>query len=427
MKQRILVIFLALVAGPVTVRAEAPSARIAELERKLAEARKSVESLQQTIAALSVEVRSLRMLPAGSIEAASARTVPLTAPEIPADGFRERILRPELGQDERASELQARPELFVQSRFQALPIAAGTQQNAPSNFSITRMETRWSGRISEKIGMGFELQYHPAPAGAAVEMVNDAFVEYYPNRAVTVRAGQFVKPFGFDIQQSSSVRESPERGMFAGYFFPGQRDRGVMVTAKLDGLGRLGEGMELFAAALNGNRFFTDNNRQLNYNVRLRKKFQTIPFTAGVSVQMGRQLLPTGTSGNNRENVFGADFQWAWKRLGVRGEFAGGNMPSTQLSLQTEFAPAFRPGANSAGGSVFADFRVSRQGEVYARYDRFNGDPISGKNVRAINIGYFHRLGDKSRIGADYQFKNRVSLNDDLLNTRLQVVWNVRY
>jgi phosphate-selective porin len=64
-------------------------------------------------------------------------------------------------------------------------------------------------------------------------LVNDAFVEYYLNDHTTIRAGQFVKPFGFDIQQSSSVRESPERAIFAGYFFPGQRDRGILLSGDL--------------------------------------------------------------------------------------------------------------------------------------------------------------------------------------------------
>ena len=36
-------------------------------------------------------------------------------------------------------------------------------------------------------------------------------------------------------------------------------------------------------------------------------------------------------------------------------------------------------------------------------------------------------IGGKSRLGVDYQFKNRVSFNDDILNTRFQIVWNVMY
>ena len=400
--------------------------RISDLERKLAEARNSVAALQKTIEGLTSEMQTLRQPSAAALVATPAD--PSSKPtEGASDIYRERILRPDLGQDERESTLSGRPELFIQSRFQALPISGTNVENAPSNFSLTRMESRWSGRISDKIGMGFEIQYHPAPAGAAVELVNDAFVEYYANDAVTIRAGQFVKPFGFDIQQSSSVRESPERGMFAGYFFPGQRDRGVMVTAKLDGLGDIWHGTQLFAGAFNGNRFFNDSNRQLNYDLRIRKVFDRLPVAIGASVQLGRQLLPEGVTGNNRENLLGADIQWAWKRLGVRAEFVGGNMPSTRLGLEPEFAPTFRPGAHSAGGSAFASFRLKGQDQIYGRYDQFNRDLVSGENIRAFNFGYFRYLGEKSRIGVDYQFRNKASLNDDFLNTRFQIIWNVTY
>ena len=170
--------------------------------------------------------------------------------------------------DERGHELAVAPELFVQSRFQALALDDASVADAPTNFVLTRMETRWAGRVSPKVGLGFELQYHPAPDGSAFEMVNDAFVEYYPSERLSVRAGQFVKPFGFDIQHSSAERESPERGIFAGYFFPGQRDRGVMLHAEV------APGLQLFLGAFNGNRFFADSNRRLNYNGRLRKVFE---------------------------------------------------------------------------------------------------------------------------------------------------------
>ena len=424
--KRVLLSFLLASFLPMVAIGQDRDQRIADLERNLSEARNSVAALQKAMEELTSEVHALRQ-PVPTLPVATSVLPPSPVPARDADAYRERVLRPDLGQDERASELSAKPELFIQSRFQSLPITAGTQQNAPSNFAITRMEMRWSGRVSDKIGIGFEIQYHPASAGAAVELVNDAFVEYYANTAITVRAGQFVKPFGFDIQQSSSIRESPERGMFAGYFFPGQRDRGVMITAKLDSLGDIWHGTQLFAGAFNGNRFFVDNNRQLNYDLRLRKVFDRIPLAVGASVQLGRQLLPDGLRGNNRENLYGADVQWAWKRLGVRAEFVGGNTPSTLLSLQPEFAPAFRPGVHSAGGSVFSSFRVTKQSEVYGRYDRFNHDPVSGKNARAFNFGYFRYLGDKSRLGVDYQFKDHVSFNDDLLNTRFQIVWNVTY
>ncbi len=204
-------------------------ARVDELDRKLSAALSQAEALQATIAALAAELQTLKAPPAGLPSAAPS---PATADDSDA-AYREQIVRPDLGSDERGHELAVVPELFVQTRFQALAMDDTSVDDAPTNFDLSRMEARWAGRLSPKVGMGFEIQYHPAPDGSAFELVNDAFVEYYPTNRLSVRVGQFVKPFGFDIQHSSSDRESPERGIFAGYFFPGQRDRGVMLQAEV--------------------------------------------------------------------------------------------------------------------------------------------------------------------------------------------------
>ena len=411
--QRLLCWAAAAVLAGGSVEAQDQSARVADLDRRLTEAQAQAQALQQTIAALAAELRALKEPLAATVAAPGVTSHDVVSP------YREQVVRPDLGGDERGHELVAAPELFVQSRFQARPLDGTSVEDAPTNFLLTRMETRWAGRLSPKVGLGFELQYHPAPNGAAFELVNDAFVEYYPSERVSVRVGQFVKPFGFDIQQSSADRESPERGMFAGYFFPGQRDRGVMLHTDL------AHGVQLFLAALNGNRFFADSNRRLNYNARVRKVFDRLPLAAGVSAQIGQQRLPDGVTGNDNENVVGADVQWAWRRLGVRAEFVTGNRPSTLLDLEPEFAPAFRPGARSSGGTVFSSLRLTEADRVYGRYDQFNGDPVFGYDVRAFNLGYLRRVGAYSRIGIDYQFKSRVTANDDSLNSRLQVSWNV--
>jgi hypothetical protein len=102
-------------------------------------------------------------------------------------------------------------------------------------------------------------------------------------------------------------------------------------------------------------------------------------------------------------------------------------MPSTLLSLAPEFAPAFRPGAHAAGGSVSSIFKLTDSDQVHARYDQFNRDLVSGLNIQAFNFGYFRRMRDHSRVGVAYQFKNHPSFNDDLVNTKFQIVWNVTY
>jgi hypothetical protein len=401
-------------------------ATIDDLSRKLTEARQAAVALQKTIDGLSDELESLRKTenPAQAQNIVSTAAKPSDSEK---DAFKNQILVPNLGADERSKRLTARPELFVQSRYSALPLKGTDVSTAPTNFELARMESRWAGALSDKIGMGFEIQYEPATTGTPEQLVNDAFVEYYPTGSLTLRAGQFVKPFGFDIQQSSTVRESPERGIFAEYFFPGERDRGFMVSAKLDALGDMWKGTQVFAGGFNGNRFFSDNNRQMNYDIRVRRMFESLSLAIGASVQIGHQLLPDGIEGSNSENIYGADLQWAWKRLGIRAEFAGGNMPSTLLALTPQFAPAFRPGAHSAGGSVFTGFKLTDKDQIYSRYDQFNRDLVSGLNIRALNFGYFRTLNDHSRVGVAYQFKNHPAFNDDMLNTKFQIIWNVTY
>lgn len=390
--------------------------RILALEQQLRAAQVRVGELETTLAALAIDITTLRterIEPEVTAQAATA--------EQELD-YAERMLVTDLGHDERDGELTARPELFLQSRYHANPIDEATADDVTRNLSLSRMELRWAGRIADKLGMGYEIQYHPAPDGAAEELINDAYVEYYTSDAVTVRVGQFVKPFGFDIQHSSSVRESPERGVFAGYFFPGQRDRGVMLAADLD---RIASGLSLRAGVFNGNRFFNDDNSELNYNLRLRKVFDALPLAVGASLQRGTQLVAPGVSGD--EDLYGVDVQYVVGRLGIRAEYVRGDMPATLLSLEPEFAPAFTPGATSSGTTAFFNYNLTSKDDVYWRWDRFENDPVTGADIRAFNVGYARSIGESSRIGVDYQSKNDVTYNDDELNTKFSLTWSLLY
>ena len=413
----------------------ADSERILALEAQLLEAQTHLERLQSTIDGLSAEVSAIKGLgesqsssPAaeGGSEAAAA-SASIATDHAVEESFTEKILVSDLGHDDRGDELRLRPELFVQTRYHANPIDEATDADVTRNLGLNRMELRWAGRVSEKVGMGYEIQYHPAPDGAAEELVNDAYAEYYPSEAITIRAGQFVKPFGFDIQHSSSVRESPERGIFAGYFFPGQRDRGLMVSADLDGVADWLSGTSLYAGVFNGNRFFNDNNGELNYNLRIRKVFDSMPLAIGASLQLGTQILPPGVIGDGDENVYGVDVQYVVGRLGIRAEYLKGNMPSTLLGLESDFAPGFAPATKSRGATAFFNYNLTAKDDIYWRWDRFDNDPVTARDIRAFNAGYLRRIGPKSRVGIDYQSKNDVTFNDDELNNSLSITWNVLY
>lgn len=405
------------VQGQALAQASTDAARIESLEAQLRAAQESLAALTATIDSLVVEIAEF-----GGAEAGDATVEAETE-----DSYADRILVTGLGHDERSEDLTLRPELFIQTRYHANPIDEATENDVVRNLGINRVELRWAGRVSDRIGMGYEIQYHPAPDGASEELINDAYLEYYPSDALTIRAGQFVKPFGFDIQHSSGERESPERGMFAGYFFPGQRDRGVMLTADLSNTADWADGVSINAGLFNGNRFFDDNNSELNYNLRIRKVFESLPLALGASVQRGTQILPTGITGDGDENIYGVDIQYVVGRLGIRTEYMRGDMPSTLLSLEPEFAPGFALGEKSSGAALFFNYNISPEDDVYWRWDKFANDPVTRKDIRAFNVGYLRAIGPNSRIGIDYQRKNDVTFNDDELNNAFSITWNVEY
>jgi hypothetical protein len=241
--------------------------RIADLERQLTEAKASVETLQKTIESLSKEVQALRP-PESKSDVGTTTAAPVSgspthalskeAGETEADAthnFAARIIDPEIGGNERDNVLVAKPEIFIQTRYSVAPLDRSGTAFDP-NLRLSRIETRWAGRINDRFGAGIEIQFQESVEGSPEKLVNDAFLEYYLTDHATVRAGQFIVPFGFAVQQSSWLRESPERPIFSGYFFPGERDRGIMLSGDFGFLSAAGfKSLQYFVGAINGNRF----------------------------------------------------------------------------------------------------------------------------------------------------------------------------
>src|SRR5262245_22590272 len=215
MRFHIAVLALFLMFDRESVFAQSVQDRLKALEAEIQRMQEELDELKRTAAATPV-----------AQEGAPPTESPTKATN---RDFSDQILVPDLGGDEREHQLEGKPEIFLQTRFSRHLVDGADPEDIEQNFQLTRIETRWSGRISPRIGAGLELQFQPALGGSPDEIVNDVFLEFYPVDGLTLRAGQFVKPFGFDVQQSSSEREYPERAIFEGYFFPGERDRGVML------------------------------------------------------------------------------------------------------------------------------------------------------------------------------------------------------
>lgn len=203
-------------ALPASAQESRPASSAGEIERKLDQAVSQIQKLTAAVEELRAEVARLKQSSPQPLNAAGAekrgdqnRVVAEEPKEVSTpSGFIDRIIAPDLGSDERGDLLVARPEIFIQSRYSAAPIEGSAEAFDP-NFRLSRVEVRWAGRIAPRLGAGMEIQFQEAIEGNPEELVNDAFLEYYVTDHTTIRMGQFVKPFGFDTEQSSSVRESP--------------------------------------------------------------------------------------------------------------------------------------------------------------------------------------------------------------------------
>src|SRR5215510_3828189 len=156
---RAIIILLLLFSLAITASAQQPDSgeRLRELERKLDEATRQIEQLGGVIQSLRAEISAIkgaknedRNRAASRVEAPPQTAAPAQSSRetINAD-FVERIIDPKLGRDERDSELKAKPEVFIQARYSALPIRGGEATFKP-NFRLTRIESRWAGKVTDR-------------------------------------------------------------------------------------------------------------------------------------------------------------------------------------------------------------------------------------------------------------------------------------
>ena len=163
-----------------------------------------------------------------------------------------------------------------------------TSSNAPANldrFSVRRgrLKATYAGQNAEYL-----LQIDATGDAVVLKDAEATFVDTWTPFNFRLTAGQFKVPFGYEVLQSSSDREMPERATVIRVLFPGERDRGVRLVGTYNQF-------KLMAAAVNGN--FTqgdtlyntrDKNRHADLYLRLSGDFDFL--VVGVSGQWGQKV-----------------------------------------------------------------------------------------------------------------------------------------
>lgn len=119
---------------------------------------------------------------------------------------------------------------YLQTQFQVAD-SAGAKSFAGGDFGANidkrfmvrrgRVKFAYSGNSTQ-----FVAQFDITEKGLSTKDAYIMFTEPF-TKWITVKAGVFDRPFGYEISYSSSVRESPERSRLFQSIFPGERDCGA--------------------------------------------------------------------------------------------------------------------------------------------------------------------------------------------------------
>ena len=289
---------------------------------------------------------------------------------------------------------------YVQARYEYDQSAAdGANKNA---FNVRRARLKVAAQPTDKTALTLQIDLGGGSEEKSVA-TKDAYLEYFfradPFKGPTLTAGQTKWPFGYQVVQSSSVRETPERARVIRTLFPGERDRGVKYSTAQDG--------RVFweAGVFNGTGANTsDNNNEKDLVGRARCRFSD-NLDAGISWYIGEALVSTDPTVEHDKTRYGADFQYYLQNTSLKAEYVTGkDLGFHKWGWWAQIAHNFTP----------RDTGV-------VMYDVFDDPASSRGKLDSWNVGWVHWLDDTTRLKLFYEFncEERDEIDNDTLRVEL--------
>jgi hypothetical protein len=305
---------------------------------------------------------------------------------------------------EKKNVLDALDKLKVSGYLQAQYVDDESSQNSLGGSTGTRNRDQFSVRRAR-----VKFTYQATPTSRFVLQpditssgvtLKDGYVELtepWTPWKHTLTAGQFNWPFGFEIMYSSSSREVPERSRVVRTLFPGERDRGVMLSGRTPN-----EKFNYRLAVVNGTGTVRSDDLNKRKDIVGRVGYSFGAVDVGASVYRGSDLIATSTSSAGIEfdkERQGIDFQWATPvpGLGIRGEYITGKQaPATGTTRGESF--------DVAGWYFYAIQSIGTRHQFAVRLDQYDPDTDTRDNaIRTINPSYIFHWDAHSKIMASYE------------------------
>lgn len=315
---------------------------------------------------------------------------------------------------------------YVQARYEQDESAnEGTTGTDKQGFDVRRARLKVAGQLGDKSMVTLQLD-----AGGTSVSTKDAYLEYFfkddPAFGSTVTAGQFKWPFGYQVVQSSSVRETPERARVIRELFPGERDRGVKFSTKTDGrfFGEVG--------IFNGT---GTNAKDINKDKDIvgRVRMQVTPnLDAGVSGYVGNNFNPQTMKGTDvlfptsetNKTRFGADAQFFFGSTSLKAEYVTGKDVLSIVDDKATGVGHYQPVTKSGYYAQLAhSFTSTDMGVVmYDVYDNGDDRASAKGTLTSWNIGWVHWLDGATRLRGFYEINDEERNATDNNVVRIELI-----
>jgi hypothetical protein len=261
--------------------------------------------------------------------------------------------------------------------------------------------------------------------------VRDMFVRVFEPKKnnFSLTAGLFARPFGFEVNLSSSYRETPERGRASQILMPSERDLGAMVTYESQKAKRKNAQLKFDVGVFNGQGKSGPAEFDSYKDIISRLALKPLKLSKFFSVGAGLSFLNGGwaqatkykyemkeNNGNHffavdsslsnigdkaPRRYYGADVQLiqkhAWGKTEIRGEYWRGKQPGTaSTTVNPGTLPMSPTYIRNFDGAFFYFLQniVNENWEFVAKYDWYDPNTkaeqkqIGGSNLTSTDIKF---------------------------------------
>jgi hypothetical protein len=363
---------------------------------------------------------------------------------------------------------------YIQPQFQkaqsdGAPSFSGGNfsQFSSSRFMLRRARVKTDYVLPSKTRFPKALFSFQIDATERGVIVRDMFLKLFgtKNNVFSMTAGLFARPFGYEVNLSSTFRETPERGRMSQILMPSERDIGMMVSYEPQGLSGTTDFDDhkdlisrLFIKPYTFNK--VDISGGISYLRGGWKNGTKYVYESGVAANGDKVFIPDSSVSNlgtsSPRHYYGADVQvklsHGWGETEWRAEYWFGTQPGTSGSTSN---PGTLPASNGTPVPTYVRHYdgafllvlqniVNNKHQLMVKYDWYDpnikvkkaeigkaGTNLTPADVKfaTLGVGYTYHINSQTKIILYHDFVNNEStqlagyttnLKDNILTCRLQ-------